>query len=119
MTEEEIMDKMRRSADEFTHLSRNKQYVRAINLYHRVHTVALYIELPEDKLAELFGSYAENEEDEVVKGLFDKARVLSVSDLAMKQEIEENRRGNSTQVHDFKTYLPRSYFGKNKRGNVS
>lgn len=119
MTEEEIMNKMRRSADEFTSLCRNGQYVRAINLYHRVHTVALYIELSEDRLTELFGNYVESEEDEAVKGMFEKTRVLSVSDLAMKQEIEENRRGNPTQVHDFKTYLPRSYFGKNKRGNVS
>lgn len=116
MTEEEIMDKMRRSAEEFTSLCRSGQYVRAINLYHRVHAVALYIELPEDKLIELFGNYIENEDDEVIHGLFDKQVISYVSDKAMRQEIEENRRGNPTQVCDFTTYLPRSYFGaKQKR----
>ena len=108
MTEDEIMSKMRKSAEEFINLCRNRQYVRAINIYHKVHAVALYIELPEDKLTELFGSYAGD--DEAVTGLFDKQAVLYVSEKAMKQEIEENRRGNPTQVHDFNTYLPRSYF---------
>ena len=110
MTEDEIMDKMRRSAAEFKSLCRNREYVRAINLYHRVYAVAFYIELPQDRLVELFGSYAQNEDDEVIKGLFEKSTVLNVADRAMRQEIEENRRGNPTQIQDFNTYLPRSYF---------
>ena len=32
----------------------------------------------------------------------------------MQEEIEQNRRGNPTQIHDFRTYLPRSYFAKNR-----
>ena len=50
------------------------------------------------------------EDDEKLTGLFDKQAVLYVAEKAMKQEIEENRRGNPTQIHDFNTYLPRSYF---------
>jgi hypothetical protein len=110
MTEEEIMNKMRGSADKFRELCYRHEYVRAINLYHRVHAVALYVELPEDKLTELFGSYEVGEDDEKLTGLFDKQAVLYVAEKAMKQEIEENRRGNPTQIHDFNTYLPRSYF---------
>lgn len=115
MTEDEIMDKMRGSAKQFGELCHKREYVRAINLYHRVHAVALYIELPEDKLIELFGNYIENEDDEVIHGLFDKQVISYVSDKAMRQEIEENRRGNPTQVCDFTTYLPRSYFGAEQK----
>lgn len=115
MTEEQVMDKMRRSAEEFGDLCRSRQYVRAISLYHRVHAVALYIEMSEDKLVELFGNYVESEDDEVIKGLFDNSKVLRVSDLAMKQEIEQNRKGNPTQIMDFEHYLPRSYFLEKKR----
>lgn len=114
MTEEEVMNKMRASADEFNALCRKQQYVMAINLYYRVRAVAVYIEMPEDKLTELFGSYGETEEQNVVPGLFPKQKITSVADYAMKQEIAENIRGNPTQVHDFRTYLPRSYF-KSKR----
>lgn len=101
------MNKMRASAIEFRRLTREQQYVRAINLYYRVRAVAGYIELPEDMLTELFGSYADEKD---VKGLFDKEYVANVADRAMKQEIKENRRGNPTQIQDFRTYLPRSYF---------
>lgn len=110
MTEEEVMNKMRASADEFNALCRKQQYVMAINLYYRVRAVAVYIEMPEDKLTELFGSYGEPEEQNIVPGLFPRQEIISVSDRAMKQEIAENSRGNPTQIHDFRTYLPRSYF---------
>ncbi len=110
MTEKEIMNKMRASADEFNTLCQRQQYVMAINLYHKVRAVATYIEMPEDMLAELFGGYEENEGQNVVPGLFPRQRIISVADSAMKQEIAENSRGNPTQIHDFKTYLPRSYF---------
>lgn len=111
MTEEEVMNKMRASADEFNALCRQQQYVMAINLYYRVRAVAVYIEMPEDKLTELFGSYGEKtEEQNIVPGLFPRQEIISVSDRAMKQEIAENSRGNPTQIHDFRTYLPRSYF---------
>ena len=108
MTQDQIMNKMRASAIEFRRLTREQQYVRAINLYYRVHAVAMYIELPQDMLTELFGSYADDVK--VERGLFDKETVISIADRAMKQEIEENRRGNPTQIQDFRTYLPRSYF---------
>lgn len=111
MTEEEVMNKMRASADEFNALCRQQQYVMAINLYYRVRAVAVYIEMPEDKLTELFGSYEEKtEEQNIVPGLFPRQIITSVADRAMKQEIAENSRGNPTQIHDFRTYLPRSYF---------
>ena len=110
MTEDEVMNKMRASADEFKALCRKQQYVMAINLYNMVRVVAVYIEMPEDKLTELFGSYGETEEQNIVPGLFPRQIITSVADRAMKQEIEENSRGNPTQVHDFRTYLPRSYF---------
>lgn len=55
MTEEQVMMKMRASAVEFKNLAREHRYVRAINLYYRVSAVASYIELTDDKRAELFG----------------------------------------------------------------
>lgn len=108
MTDKKLMEKMRKDAEKFKELYHNRQYVRAINLYHRVHTVAVYNELPQENLDELFGSYIEDEDTEVMHGLFLKETVLRVADAAMKQELEENRRGNPTQVHDFMHYLPQS-----------
>ena len=110
MTEDEVMNKMRASANEFDALCRKQQYVMAINLYYRVRAVAVYIEMPENRLTELFGSYGEAEEQDIVQGLFPRQIITSVADRAMKQEIVENSRGNPTQVHDFMTYLPLSYF---------
>lgn len=110
MTQEEIMNKMRASANEFNALCRKQQYVMAINLYYKVRAVAIYIEMPKDSLTELFGSYEGGEEEKSVPGLFPRQRIISVADSAMKQEIEENSRGNPTQIHDFRTYLPRSHF---------
>ena len=39
MTEEELMNKMRGSAEEYLKLIRNRQYVRAVNLYNKVMAV--------------------------------------------------------------------------------
>lgn len=82
---------------------------KAVNLYNEVRAVAVYVELPEDRLEELFGKY-DPEDKNVQNGLFDRRNVTSVADRALKQELEENRRGNPTQIHDFEHYLPRSYF---------
>lgn len=112
MTEEQVMMKMRASAVEFKNLAREHRYVRAINLYYRVSAVASYIELSDDKRAELFGR--QTDEGIVIKGLFEKEYVAWVSDKAMQEEIEQNRCGNPTQIHDFKTYLPRSYFSSGR-----
>lgn len=108
MTDKKLMEKMRKDAEKFKELCFNRQYVMAINLYHRVHTVAVYNELPQENLEELFGNYIEDEDTDVIHGLFRKETVLRVADAAMKQELEENRRGNPTQIHDYKHYLPQS-----------
>lgn len=112
MTEEQIMNKMRVSAVKFGRLTRERQYVNAINLYHKVRAVADYIELSSDKRAELFGSVTDDGRE--IPGLFEKQKIAWVSEKAMQEEVEENRRGNPTQIHDFRTYLPRSYFAKNR-----
>lgn len=65
-------------------------------------------DMTDDKRAELFGR--QTDEGIVIKGLFEKEYVAWVSDKAMQEEIEQNRCGNPTQIHDFKTYLPKSYF---------
>lgn len=109
MTEEQLMNKMRGSAEEYRELIHNRQYVRAVNLYNKVRAVAVYVELPADKLEELFGRY-DPEDKNVQNGLFDRRNIASVSDRAFRQELEENRRGNPTQIYDFEHYLPRSYF---------
>lgn len=114
MTEEQLMNKMRGSAEEYRELIHNRQYVRAVNLYNKVRAVAVYVELPEDRLVELFGKY-DLENRNVQNGLFDQRNVASVADRAFKQELEENRRGNPTQIRDFEHYLPRSFFEKQKR----
>lgn len=114
MTEEQLMNKMRCSAEEYRELIHNRQYVRAVNLYNKVRAVAVYAELPEDKLVELFGKY-DPEDKNVQNGLFDQRDVASVADRAFKQELDENRKGNPTQVRDFEHYLPRSFLEKQKR----
>ena len=112
MTEEQIMNKMRVAAVEFRRLTQEHQYVKAINLYHKVSAVASYIELSGDKRAELFGT--QPDDGKPIRGLFEKEQIAWVSEKAMQEEIEQNRRGNPTQIHDFRTYLPRSYFVKNR-----
>ena len=84
MTDNKLMEKMRKDAEKFKELCFNRQYVRAINLYHRVHTVAVYNELPQENLDELFGNYIEDEDTEPIQGLFRKDTVRWVSDAAMK-----------------------------------
>ena len=69
MTEEQLMNKMRGSAEEYRELIHNRQYVRAVNLYNEVRAVAVYVELPEDRLEELFGKY-DPEDKNVQNGLF-------------------------------------------------
>ena len=113
MTDKKLMEKMRKDAEKFRTLCCQRQYVGAINLYHKVYAVAHYTELPQENLEELFGNYYKEDENTIiVEGLFRKDMIIYVSDMAMKQELEENRRGNPTQIHDFKHYLPQSTLKK-------
>lgn len=102
MTDEQLMKKMRKSAEEFHKLCLRKEYVRAINLYYKVLVVAVYAELSQENRDELFGNYIDNDETEIIQGLFNKDTVSYAELMAIKQEAERNRRGIPTKIHDFR-----------------
>lgn len=111
LTGEELMDKMRRDAQNYRALIRSHKYVQAKSLYNKVHAVAVYAGGTVDELEELFGRYAPDPDDvNAPKGLYDRKSVAEIGFLALKQEREENRRGNPTQIMNFEHYLPESLF---------
>lgn len=80
LTEKEAMDKLHDYAEQFDLSYRNKEWSRAKMLYFRAQTVAVFLELPEDKLAEFFGNRPYKEDWEPLKpGLFPEEKVERVS----------------------------------------
>lgn len=117
LTEEQAMNKLRVYADEYKRLVRRKKYVQAMNIYYSALNAASFNELSKDEMSEVFGSDGQDgiQDKKESNGLFDRRTLGDVGFLAIKEEIEENRRGNPTQIHDFVHHLPISHFLKNKK----
>lgn len=80
LTEKEAMDKLHDYAEQFDLSYRNKEWSRAKMLYFQAQTVAVFLELPEDKLAEFFGNRPYKEDWEPLEpGLFPEEKVERVS----------------------------------------
>ncbi len=80
LTEHEIVDKLYEYAEQFKISYLNKEWDRAKFLYFRAHTVAVFLEMPEDKLSELFGNRPYKEEWEPLEpGLFPEDMVERAS----------------------------------------
>lgn len=80
LTEREIRDKLYEYAEQFRLSYQNKEWSRAKMLYFRAQTVATFLELPEEELAQLFGNRAYKEDWEPLEsGLFPEDEVEKVS----------------------------------------
>lgn len=80
LTEREIRDKLYEYAEQFNLSYLNKEWARAKLLYFRAQTVAVFLELQEKELTELFGNRAYKEDWEPLdSGLFQEDRVERVS----------------------------------------
>lgn len=80
LTEKEIMDKLYEYAEQFALSCQNKKWARAKMIYFCAQTVATFLELPEDRLAELFGNRPYKEDWEPLEpGLFPEEKVERAS----------------------------------------
>lgn len=80
LTEKEAMDKLYEYAEQFDLSCQNKKWARAKMLYFRAQTVATFLELSEDRLAELFGNRPYKEDWEPLEpGLFTEEKVERAS----------------------------------------
>lgn len=78
--ETEIKKKLYELADIFKHHYVRKEYAAAKMTYFRAQTVALFMELSEDELAELFGNRAyKDDREELQGGLFSESEVEKAS----------------------------------------
>lgn len=80
LTEKEVRDKLYEYAEQFHGAYMRKEWARAKFLYFRAQTVAVFLELPEAELAELFGNRAYREDWEPLKdGIFPEQEVERAS----------------------------------------
>lgn len=78
--EAEIRKKLYEQADMFEHYFRNKEYAAAKMAYFRAQTVAIFLEMSEDELSELFGNRAYKDDREDLRdGLFSEEKVEKAS----------------------------------------
>lgn len=78
--EAEVKKKLYELADIFHHHYMNKEYAAAKMTYFRAQTIAVFLELSEEELAELFGNRAYKEDrEELQDGLFKEKEVEKAS----------------------------------------
>lgn len=89
LSAEQIREKIFRRAEDFRKYAREKKWSRAKYAYDSASRMAVFMELPESDLAELFGNraYREDDQEPVLDGLFDEATVQKAYDEC----IRENR----------------------------
>lgn len=79
LTEQETMDKLHKTAEEFAKAANDKDYARAKSLYIKALAVATFMQIGQDKMSELFGQTGGPEEDEEApQGLFKRDTVSKV-----------------------------------------
>lgn len=76
-----FVDKLMRMAAQFDVLYENKEYTRAAYVYRKASIIAVFLELPERQMSELFGYYPDDGNPESVppEGLFKIERVRRVN----------------------------------------
>lgn len=80
LKETEAKKKLYELADIFKHHYTRKEYAAAKMAYFRAQTVAVFLELSEDELSELFGNRAYKDDREELKGgLFNEEEVEKAS----------------------------------------
>ena len=80
LTERQMRNKLYEYAEMFSGAYMRKEWARAKLLYFRAQTVATFMEMSEQDLAELFGNRAyKDDREEFVDGLFPEERVERAS----------------------------------------
>jgi hypothetical protein len=89
LTEDKLVKKLHRTAEQFRDAVREKKYDRAKALYNDALAVAVYVELDAEKRGELFGQYSDIPDDqEAPQGLFLRD---DVSKVDLECCIQRNR----------------------------
>lgn len=81
MTEEQMKKKLWDMADLFKHYMRKKMYAMAKFEYEKARSVAIFMELPEEEMDELFGERG-NTGEIIKKGLFAEEEVIRAYEKA-------------------------------------
>lgn len=80
LTERQIRNKLYEYADQFRGAYLRKEWARAKSLYFTAQRIAVFLELPEQDLAELFGNRPyKDDREELVDGLFPEHEVERAS----------------------------------------
>lgn len=80
LNERQTRNKLHESAERFTQLCRNRNWAAAKYTYFRARTVAVFLELPEEDMIELFGNRAyKDDREELQDGLFPESMVEKAS----------------------------------------
>ena len=78
LTEQETIDKLHKTAQEFEKAAKDKDYARAKSLYIKALAVATFMQISQDQMSELFGQTGKTEDEEVPQGLFRRGTVSKV-----------------------------------------
>ncbi|MCM1219389.1 MAG: hypothetical protein NC548_33335 [Lachnospiraceae bacterium] len=105
LTAKQIRNKIFRSAEEFKSYISEKKWSQAKHAYDRASAMAVFMELPEEDMAALFGNRAYREDSEPVeRGLFDEELVRRAYDecIRLNQTFEvKPYPGNPNRVKDY------------------
>lgn len=119
LTAEQIRDKIYSRADDFKDYVREKKWSRAKYAYDSASTMAVFMELPEKDMAELFGNRAYKEDDDPLeKGLFDEELVSKAYDECIRnnQTFEvKPYPGNPNRTEDYDADI----WSRKKKGQYS
>ena len=89
MKEKQALEKLFSLPERFVDLFRRKEYAQALYLYNTARTVALFLEVSEDKKKNLFGS---RQQDPAVEGMFPEQMVLKcIEEVEIRRKDEREK----------------------------
>ena len=93
----QIMEGLREEAERFRDVYKRKEYLKAMWIYNNASAIAVFLRLPEEDMAELFGNrpYRTNEKEEIIDGLFkeeycNKAMLWCIKNKCTRQEVVDS-----------------------------
>lgn len=90
LTAEQIREKIFRLADDFDRFYAQKEYARAKYAYDTASTMAVFMELPQEDMYELFMNHAPDDEDTPEWGLFDRDKAHECFLWCMRRGMSYN-----------------------------
>lgn len=125
LTEHEVIGKLKEYGAMFNVYVRNKDWGRAHYIYRETLAIAVFLNLPQEVMDELFGAYQEGEEPEPDTGLFSKKDVervdfescilrnMAYEDMALRKQ------GKDVKYYSDPDYCARCRMKKLSRQTVS